>query len=130
MPSLSLPSANGEAEAAESDGFAPNAFIRTEGDGQIVLTMPHVEMGQGTYTSIAMLIAEKLEIDLKQLRLAPSPASRWRRAHLPVFGLMGEDFLRILRVNELLGEINAAFKFASVELIARALTSLALDCSA
>jgi hypothetical protein len=67
-------------------------------------------MGQGTYTSIAMLIAEKLEIDLKQLRLAPSPASRWRRAHLPVFGLMGEDFLRILRVNELLGEIECCLQ--------------------
>ena len=73
MPSLSLPSANGEAEAAESDGFAPNAFIRAEGDGQIVLTMPYVEMGQGTYTSIPMLIAEELEVDLKQVQLEHAP---------------------------------------------------------
>ena len=50
MLSLSLPFANGEAEAADADGFAPNAFIRIDGDGQIVLTMPYVEMGQGTYT--------------------------------------------------------------------------------
>jgi isoquinoline 1-oxidoreductase beta subunit len=27
-----------------------NAFIRIEGDGQVVLIMPYVEMGQGTYT--------------------------------------------------------------------------------
>ena len=47
MLSLSLPFANGEAEAADADGFAPNAFIRIDGDGQIVLTMPYVEMGQG-----------------------------------------------------------------------------------
>src|ERR1700736_3675697 len=65
--SLSLPSANGDAEAADADGFAPNAFIRIQGDGQIVLTMPYVEMGQGTYTSIPMLIAEELEVDLKQV---------------------------------------------------------------
>src|SRR5262249_59804463 len=54
--SLSLPL---EAEAADS--FVPNAFIRIDGDGQIVLTMPYVEMGQGTYTSIPMLIAESLK---------------------------------------------------------------------
>src|SRR5260221_7418407 len=73
MLSLSLPFANGEAEAADADGFAPNAFIRIEGDGQIVLTMPYVEMGQGTYTSIPMLIAEELEVDLKQVQLEHAP---------------------------------------------------------
>jgi isoquinoline 1-oxidoreductase subunit beta len=73
MLSLSLPFANGEAEAAAADGFAPNAFIRIERDGQVVLTMPYVEMGQGTYTSIPMLIAEELEVDLKQVRPEHAP---------------------------------------------------------
>src|SRR6202011_2105823 len=73
MLSLSLPLANGDAQAAGADGFAPNAFIRIEGDGQIVLTMPYVEMGQGTYTSIPMLIAEELEVDLTQVRLEHAP---------------------------------------------------------
>src|SRR5712675_2457482 len=73
MLSLSLAFANGEAEAADAHGFAPNAFIRIEGDGQIVLTMPYVEMGQGTYTSIPMLIAEELEVDLKQVQLEHAP---------------------------------------------------------
>jgi isoquinoline 1-oxidoreductase beta subunit len=67
MLSLSLPF--GRSEAAHSDGFAPNAFIRITSDGQIVLTMPYVEMGQGTYTSIPMLIAEELEVGLTQVRL-------------------------------------------------------------
>ena len=65
MLSLRLPFAGSEAEAAGADGFAPNAFIRIGSDGQVVLTMPYVEMGQGTYTSIPMLIAEELEVDLK-----------------------------------------------------------------
>jgi isoquinoline 1-oxidoreductase subunit beta len=73
MLSFSLPFANGDAEAAGTEGFAPDAFIRIEGDGGIVLTMPYVEMGQGTYTSISMLIAEELEVDLKQVRLEPAP---------------------------------------------------------
>src|SRR5258707_10448730 len=65
--------ATGQAEAADADGFVPNAFVRIEGDGQVVLTMPYVEMGQGTYTSIPMLIAEELEVDLKQVRLEHAP---------------------------------------------------------
>jgi isoquinoline 1-oxidoreductase subunit beta len=69
--SLNLPFASGESEAAEA--FAPNAFIRIAGDGQIVLTMPYVEMGQGTYTSIPMLIAEELEVDLSQVQLDHAP---------------------------------------------------------
>jgi isoquinoline 1-oxidoreductase subunit beta len=73
MVSLSLPFANREAEAADADGFAPNAFIRIGSDGQIVLTVPYVEMGQGTYTSIPMLIAEELEVDLSQIRLEHAP---------------------------------------------------------
>jgi isoquinoline 1-oxidoreductase subunit beta len=71
MLSLSLPFANRDAEAADS--FAPNAFVRIGSDGQIVLTMPYVEMGQGTYTSISMLIAEELEVDLKQVRFEHAP---------------------------------------------------------
>src|SRR6202453_3919223 len=71
--SLNLSFANGDAEAAVADGFAPNAFIRIESDGLIVLTMPYVEMGQGTYTSIPMLIAEELEVDLKRVRLEHAP---------------------------------------------------------
>jgi len=73
MLSLNLPFASGEAEAGRAGGFAPNAFIRIESDGRIVLIMPYVEMGQGTYTSIPMLIAEELEVDLRQVQVEHAP---------------------------------------------------------
>jgi isoquinoline 1-oxidoreductase subunit beta len=73
MLSLKLPFANGDAEAGDVVSLAPNAFICISGDGQIILTMPYVEMGQGTYTSISMLIAEELEVDLNQVRLEHAP---------------------------------------------------------
>src|SRR5258706_1306678 len=66
----------GAADAAEgvaSAPFAPNAFIRIGSDGLVGMTMPYVEMGQGTFTSIPMLIAEELEVELKQVRLEHAP---------------------------------------------------------
>jgi isoquinoline 1-oxidoreductase beta subunit len=84
MLSLSLPFGNREANAA--DAFVPNAFIRIGSDGQIVLIIPYVEMGQGTYTSIPMLIAEELEVDLKQIRLEHAPPNEKLYAN-PLLGV-------------------------------------------
>ena len=70
---LSLSLTFDQSEAAGSETFTPNAFIRIDSDGQVVLTMPYVEMGQGTYTSIPMLIAEELEVNLKQVKLEHAP---------------------------------------------------------
>jgi isoquinoline 1-oxidoreductase subunit beta len=84
--SLSLPLPNGDAEAAAAGGFTPNAFIRIERDGRIVLTMPYVEMGQGTYTAIPMLIAEELEVDLKQVQLEHAPPNEKLYAN-PLLGV-------------------------------------------
>jgi isoquinoline 1-oxidoreductase beta subunit len=84
MLSLRLPFANGN--AAGPDGFAPNAFIRIGNDGQVVLTMPYVEIGQGTYTSISMLIAEELEVDLKQVQLEHAPPNEKLYAN-PLLGV-------------------------------------------
>jgi isoquinoline 1-oxidoreductase beta subunit len=82
--SLMLPFGQGKAVGAES--FAPNAFIRIGTDGAIVLTMPYVEMGQGTYTSIPMLIAEELEVELKEIRLEHAPPNEKLYAN-PLLGV-------------------------------------------
>jgi isoquinoline 1-oxidoreductase beta subunit len=82
--SLSLPF--GQGKAGGTDSFAPNAFIRIGTDGEIVLTMPYVEMGQGTYTSIPMLIAEELEVGLKQVRLEHAPPNEKLYAN-PLLGV-------------------------------------------
>jgi isoquinoline 1-oxidoreductase beta subunit len=84
--SFCLPFANRNAEALSAGRFAPNAFIRIGADGQIVLIMPYVEMGQGTYTSIPMLIAEELEVELKQVRLEHAPANEKLYAN-PLLGI-------------------------------------------
>jgi len=63
----------GSASAATAPGLAPNAFIRIAPDGGITLIMPQAEMGQGTHTSMSMLLAEELEVALDQVRLEHAP---------------------------------------------------------
>jgi isoquinoline 1-oxidoreductase beta subunit len=59
--------------AAAAASFEPNAFIRIGQDGRVTLTIPQVEMGQGTFTSCSMLVAEELEVDLSQLQVDQAP---------------------------------------------------------
>src|SRR5438445_7261574 len=72
---LALPLAPRPAGAATpaSHIFAPNAFIRIDRQGAVTLVMPMVEMGQGIYTAMAMLLAEELEVGLDQVRLEHAP---------------------------------------------------------
>lgn len=63
-----------KAHAAQNAApFEPNAFIRIDPDSTITFTMARVEMGQGIYTALAMLIAEELEVPLSQVKLAHAP---------------------------------------------------------
>jgi len=70
-----------------TDGkFAPNAFIRIDHSGKTILVMPQVEMGQGVYTSIPMILAEELDADFSQVMLEHAPPSDKLYAN-PVFGI-------------------------------------------
>ena len=53
--------------------FAPNAFLRIDRAGKVTFVMPMIEMGQGTYTSLPMLIAEELEVDVDKVAIEHSP---------------------------------------------------------
>ena len=63
------------AKAAGAEGaiFAPDAFIRIEPSGKITLIMPQVEMGQGIYTAVAMILAEELDAAFDQVKLEAAP---------------------------------------------------------
>ena len=73
MLGLHLPFGSEPSPAFATETFAPNAFIRITPDGNVTLVMPYVEMGQGTYTSIPMLIAEELEVELNKVQLEHAP---------------------------------------------------------
>jgi isoquinoline 1-oxidoreductase beta subunit len=77
--------ASGAAPAAIALGaeavLAPNAYVRVGADGKVTLVVALVEMGQGTFTSVPMLIAEELDVDLNQVTIEQAPADEARYGH-------------------------------------------------
>jgi len=63
------------AAALEPPAFAPDAFVRIDRNGRVTLIVPQVEMGQGMYTSMPMLVAEELEVGLDQIQVEHAPPS-------------------------------------------------------
>jgi isoquinoline 1-oxidoreductase beta subunit len=59
----------------EAPGLAHDAFIRIDRDGIVTLIVHKVEMGQGTFTSLPMLLAEELGADLSKVKLEQAPAN-------------------------------------------------------
>ena len=53
--------------------FSPNAWVRIGTDGVVTLTLDRSEMGQGSQTGLAMILAEELEADWTSVRLGPMP---------------------------------------------------------
>src|SRR6202166_2274090 len=66
--------------------FAPNAFIRIDSAGKTTLVMPQVEMGQGIYTAVAMILAEELDADFSQVTLEHAPPNDKLYGN-PTFGI-------------------------------------------
>src|ERR1700728_294253 len=66
--------------------FAPDAFIRIDHSGKTTLVMPQVEMGQGVYTAIAMILAEGLDADFSKVALEHAPPSDKLYGN-PLFGI-------------------------------------------
>src|SRR6516165_1891568 len=60
--------------AANTDTFAPNAFLRVAPDNSVTVVAKHLEMGQGTYTGLATILAEELDADWAQIRVESAPA--------------------------------------------------------
>lgn len=60
-------------DAADAKFFAPNAFVRIAPDDTVTVISAHSEMGQGIYTSLAMVLNEELQADWSKVRVESAP---------------------------------------------------------
>lgn len=86
-----MPASGNEIEivnlAAEATPGTPlNAYIFIDRAGKITIYNHRPEMGQGTFQSMPMIIAEELEADIKNVTIAPSPADRNKYGDQSVVG--------------------------------------------
>ena len=62
--------------------FEPNAFVWVGSDNRVIVISKHLEMGQGTYTGLATLVAEELDADWSQVSVQGAPADAGRYNNL------------------------------------------------
>jgi len=80
---LAAVAANGSAE------LVPNAFVRIGADESVTVIAKHLEMGQGSYTGLATILAEELDADWARVRVESAPADAKRYANLVFKTLQG-----------------------------------------
>ena len=51
------------------NSFEPNVWIKISPDNKVVITLAKSEMGQGVKTSLPMIVAEELDVDLQKINI-------------------------------------------------------------
>jgi isoquinoline 1-oxidoreductase beta subunit len=74
---------------AAGEVLAPNAFVRVAPDNTVTVVIKHLEMGQGTYTGLATIVAEELDADWSQVRAETAPADATRYNNLQMGQMQG-----------------------------------------
>ncbi|KQV99630.1 xanthine dehydrogenase family protein molybdopterin-binding subunit [Rhizobacter sp. Root1221] len=69
--------------------FEPNAFVRVAADDSVTVISKHLEMGQGTYTGLATIVAEELDAAWSQVRVEAAPADARRYNNLRMGPMQG-----------------------------------------
>ena len=75
MLGVALPGAVSDANAAGML-YTPNAWVHIADDNTITLLSARSEMGQGVYTSMPMLIAEELNVDIRAIKVSIAPPNQ------------------------------------------------------
>lgn len=68
-----MPGRNNAAFAAQRTSTSLNAWVKIGTDNTITIMCARSEMGQGVYTSMPMLVAEELEVDLGKVNVEFAP---------------------------------------------------------
>src|SRR5436305_11614818 len=96
---LHFPFGHGSNAAAADDGTEINVWVAIKPDDTCVVRIARSEMGQGTLTGLAQLVAEELECDWKKVTTEGVSPSR-NLASKRAWGEMGTGGSRGIRISQ------------------------------
>lgn len=120
----------GIANSAESpymgDTKTPPLWFEILADNTITLLSPKVEMGQGTFTSLAQMAADELEVDIDQIKVVHAPTSS---GNIDSFSTGGSTSVASLWVpmRELAATMREMLKNEAAKMLGTEVTALSLD---
>jgi isoquinoline 1-oxidoreductase beta subunit len=75
---------------SEGDGDLVNLWIRIAPDDTVTVLMPHTDMGQGSQTALAQIVADELDARWDQIRIELAPPDTAYANGKPVEGFVNE----------------------------------------
>ena len=85
LPLAATRTALAQPAAAQSNTFAPNAWLRITPDNKVTVVCGSAEMGQGVLTAIPMMVAEELDADWALVSVEQAPVDA--AYNNPMFGM-------------------------------------------
>ena len=79
LPSVRAAKIDSRPWTAPPQGTEVNAWLAIGADGTVTIRVPHTEMGQGGLTSVALLIAEELNVEWSKVRAVFADPNRHLR---------------------------------------------------
>ncbi len=79
------------APAPDGSGLELGPWLRIAHDDRVTVLVPHIDMGQGSQTALAMMLADELDADWRHVRMEQAPADpRYANRFLARGAILGE----------------------------------------
>lgn len=90
-----------------------NIWLKLAADNTITVIVPHAEMGQGTHTTLPMMLADEMDADWKDVRMIEAPGNKEYANYALARGfIMGEKDIPSI----LLGTVDGMFLTATKQM--------------
>ncbi len=98
------------------DDFVLNVWVKIGRNNSITIIVPHAEMGQGTHTTLAMMLADEMDADWNNVKVMEAPAEKEYANYALAKGfILGENKLPSFLTDTINGSFLAITKQMAIQ---------------